>query len=320
MQASPDRLKVPCDPLGETLQQLRMKGMFYCHSELSEPWGMEMPVMKGVLMFHVVMEGSCLLRMEGTEERILRPGEFALVPHGEGHLLSSGHKVHCVDLFEIERKEYSERYEVLEWGGGGAKTSMICGAVRFEHPAAVQLVRLLPRLIHVTRWGEIEAEWIQSTLRLLELETRLLRPGSDAVITRLSDILLIQALRWWLSESSGAQKGWLGALRDERIGQVMIWMHRAPERDWTVESLASKVAMSRSGFSARFSELVGESPKRYLTRWRMQVALDLLREDEQLTLWEVADRFGYRSEAAFSRAFKRMLGVSPGKARRENKA
>lgn len=319
MPTLPNKNNSSYDTFGETLQHLRMQGVFYCHSELSAPWGMIMPIMENILMFHVVLEGSCLLRINDTQECMLHPGEFALIPHGEGHLLSSDDKASCVDLFDIERKEYSEHYEVLEWGGGGERTSMICGAVRFEDPAAIQFVHLLPQLIHVKHWGEVESEWVESTLKLLDLETRLLRPGSDAVITKLTDILLIQALRWWLEKSPSADRGWLGALQDDRIGKAMTLIHRTPEKDWTVESLASKIAMSRSGFSARFSELVGESPKRYLTRWRMQVALDLLCEDEQLTLLEVSEHFGYRSKAAFSRAFKRVIGASPGKARRKKR-
>ena len=158
-------------------------------------------------------------------------------------------------------------------------------------------------------------EWIQSTLRLMAAEARELRPGGETIITRLADILIIQAIRSWMAEDPSAKTGWLGALQDKQIGYSIVLIQRDPAREWTVASLADEVAMSRSAFAARFKELVGESPMQYITHWRMNVALTWLQE-ENLSLGELAARLGYRSEAAFSRAFKRFIGVSPGAARR----
>ena len=158
-------------------------------------------------------------------------------------------------------------------------------------------------------------EWIQSTLRLMAAEARELRPGGETIITRLADILVIQAIRTWLAEDPSAKTGWLGALQDKQIGYSILLIQRDPAREWTVASLAEEVAMSRSAFAARFKELVGESPLQYITRWRMNLALTWLKE-ENVSLGELANRLGYRSEAAFSRAFKRLIGVSPGSARR----
>jgi AraC-like DNA-binding protein len=160
---------------------------------------------------------------------------------------------------------------------------------------------------------------MQSTLRLIATEAASLRPGGEAVLTRLSDILVIQALRGWIEHDPAAQHGWLGALRDPQIGRAISLIHRAPARGWTVASLASEVAMSRSAFAARFTELVGEPAMRYVTRRRMQVARAWLAEDGA-TVAEVAGRLGYRSEAAFSRAFKRMDGASPGAVAAGNRA
>jgi AraC-like DNA-binding protein len=135
------------------------------------------------------------------------------------------------------------------------------------------------------------------------------------VITRLGDILVIQAIRSWIESDPAAQTGWLGALQDRQIGRAITLIHRDPARVWTVESLADELAMSRSAFAARFTELVGEPVMRYVARWRMHLALSALKE-EGATVGELADRLGYRSEAAFSRAFKRIIGISPGAARR----
>jgi AraC-like DNA-binding protein len=187
--------------------------------------------------------------------------------------------------------------------------------VFFDHPAARHLTALLPPVIQVQGWRSAESEWIASTLRLMASEARAPRPGGEEVITRLADILVIQAIRVWLEQESSSASGWLSALRDPQVGRALAMIHRDPVREWRVETLAAEVAMSRSAFAERFSRLVGEAPMQYVTRWRMYLALDALR-DERATVGEIALRLGYGSEAAFSRAFKRFLGVSPGAARR----
>jgi AraC-like DNA-binding protein len=142
-----------------------------------------------------------------------------------------------------------------------------------------------------------------------------LRPGGETIITRLADILVIQTIRSWMAEDPLAKTGWLGALQDKQIGYAILLIQREPARVWTVASLADEVAMSRSAFAARFKELVGEAPMQYITRWRMNLALTWLNAEDQ-SLGEIANRLGYQSEAAFSRAFKRFIGISPGAARR----
>ncbi len=208
----------------------------------------------------------------------------------------------------------SERYEVLRHGGGGAPTGLICGAVRFAHPAAGHLVEILPRTIRIEASSSPRLEWMQSILRLMASEAGEFRPGGEAVITRLGDILVIQAIRAWIESDPAAQRGWLGALQDPQIGRAISSVHRDPARDWTVASLAHELTMSRSAFAARFTEVVGEPVMSYVARWRMQVAVAALKEGD--TVGQLADRLGYRSEAAFSRAFKRVIGVSPGAIRR----
>jgi AraC-like DNA-binding protein len=293
-----------------------MSGIFYSRSEFTAPWGLAMPPMPGCMMFHVVTSGECWLDVDGEPPRLLRPGDFALVPHGEGHIISSAPDAPVEDLFTIPRNQISDRYETIHYGRGGAVARLVCGAVRFDHPAARDLLRLLPRTINVTSWDSAQAEWIQSTLRLMAAEARALQPGGETVMTRLADILVIQAIRSWIAGETGAQAGWLGALRDKQIGRAMQLIHREPAVNWSVASLAREAAMSRSAFAARFRELVGESPMQYVSRWRMQVAVTLL-EEGQVSVGEMAERLGYGSEAAFSRAFKRVVGRSPGAVRRK---
>lgn len=314
---SPDYPWASVDPLGETLHFLHMSGVFYTRSEFTAPWGLALPAFPDCLMFHVVTSGRCWLEIEGADPHLLQPGNLALVPHGEGHRLLSEPGVPAAKLFDLPREQISERYEILRHGQGGTAANMICGTVRFDHPAAHQLVRLLPKLICIEAWQSPQMEWIQSTLHLMATEAREMRPGGETIITRLADILIVQTIRSWMAEDPLAQTGWLGALQDKQIGYAILLVQRDPGRVWTVASLAEEIAMSRSAFAARFKKLVGESPMQYITRWRMNVALTWLR-NEEMSVGELADRLGYQSEAAFSRAFKRFIGVSPGAARRNS--
>ena len=305
--------------MGEALHSLRMSGTLYCRSELSAPWAIALPVEKDCLSFHVVTSGGCWLQVEGADPLLLRPGDLALVPHSDGHCIASEPNVLALRLEELQFEKVSERYYILRYGGGGASTRLVCGEVRFNHPAARRLLELLPRVIHVETSSSPQMDWMQSTLRLMAAEATELRPGGETVITRLTDILVIQAIRSWIQEDPTAQTGWLGALQDKQMGRAIMLIHRNPEHPWTVASLASEVAMSRSAFAARFTELVGEPAMHYVGGWRMHLALTWLKED-RVTLAELASRLGYESEAAFSRAFKRFIGVSPGVVRRSDEA
>jgi AraC-like DNA-binding protein len=299
------------DPLGEALHFLRMSGVLYCHSECTAPWGVALPQLAGCLMLHVVTSGHCWLEAEGTEPRRLQPGDLALVPHGQGHRLVHEPGAAVVKLFDAPLERLNERYETLRIDGGGSTTSMVCGVVRFDHLTAHHLITVLPRVLVVEASGSAQSEWMHSTLRLLALEARQMRPGAQAVVSRLADILLIQAIRAWIEQEPAAQGGWLGALKDRQIGRALALVHRDPARNWALGSLAAEVGLSRSAFAARFTQLVGLPPMQYLGRWRMHVAMARLQEHDD-GLAELAGRVGYQSEAAFSRAFKRHMGVAPG--------
>jgi AraC-like DNA-binding protein len=311
------------DPLGEALHVLRMSGSFYARSELSAPWGLTLPPDRQALWFHVVTVGGGWLEVDGTDPRYLRPGDFALVPHGDGHRLRSDADAPAPSVDALAHHYVSDRYALLHHGGGGASTSLVCGTVRFGHPAARNLVDLLPRTIVIETSTGVppvpETEWMHATLRLIAAEASAMRAGGEAVITRLSDILVIQAIRAWMAREGPTQTGWLGALQDPRIGRAMSLVHRDPAKPWSVASLARATAMSRSAFAARFTTLVGEPVMGYVTRWRMHLAIDWLQHDD-VPVAELAGRLGYESEAAFSRAFKRTVGMSPGAVRRSSEA
>ena len=308
--------KIPAftDPLGETLHLLRLTGTLYSRAELTAPWGVDMPAFEGYMMFHVVTSGHCWLEVEGEEPRLLQQGSLALVPHGNGHIIRSNPTAEAEPLFDIPVEKISDRYEIMRYGGDGDSTQLTCGVVSFDHVAGQQLIAQLPKVLQIDTWNAEDDSWLQSTLRFIAREARELRPGGETVITHLADILIIQAIRTWIDSAPEADQGWLAALRDNHIGKALASIHREPEKNWTVDSLAKEVGLSRSGFSARFTHLVGESAKRYLTQWRMQLARAQLQETSD-TLAIVADRYGYQSEAAFCRAFKREFGVPPGRIR-----
>ncbi len=302
------------DLLGEALHVLRLRGAFYCRSELTGPWALQMPTWPDCLTLHVVVSGRAVLQLDEADDVDLRPGELVLVPHGRGHVLSSTGSIAVERVEELSHHWISDQYAILRHGGPGDMTEIVCAMVRFDHPAARSLIDLLPPVLHMRTEGGDDRDRLGRVLALVIEEANEMRPGGEAVVARLSDVLVIQAVRSWL-EREPARSGWLGALTDVQVGRAVAAVHRDPTRPWTVTALARVSAMSRSAFSARFSEVVGEPAMRYVTRWRMYQAALALR-DEPISVAAAADRYGYSSEAAFSRAFTRVIGRLPGEFRR----
>lgn len=304
------------DFLGEALHLLKLQGAFYCQSELRAPWGIEMPPFDDSVMIHIVTSGSCSIVIEGQAPINLQQGDLILLPQGRGHGLTHGEPHPLTPLFDIPVNRISERYETMQFGGDGELCRITCCVAHFEHATGQELIKHLPAFMLINTWEQEDSDWLQSTMRFMAREAQNLKPGGETVITHLVDILIIQAIRNWLARANTESSGWLAALKDKKIGKALAAIHRSPEKNWSVDRLAEDVGMSRSAFSARFSELVGESAMRYLTRWRMQLAHMHLKNGSE-PLMVLADQLGYQSEAAFSRAFKRVFGLSPGAVRQE---
>lgn len=309
----------PVPSIGEALRFIRVAGIFYCPSELTEPWGLALPPMPDTLWFHVVTSGSCTIEVTPNAPLRVHSGDLVLVPHGAGHRAWGAETAPTPLVVDLPHDYVSDRYAVLRHGGGGDRTDVICGGVRLDHPAARHLIDVLPNLIHIASAEMPRSDWVHATLGLIADETREVRPGADAVVTRLCDILVVQAIRAWIEHDPAARTGWLGTLRDTQLGVALARVLAEPARQWTVESLAAKAAMSRSAFASKFTELVGEPPMRYVTRLRMYHALDLL-ETTDSTVAAIAHDVGYESEAAFSRAFTRVIGLAPSSARSRYRA
>lgn len=303
------------DPLAEALHSLRTDGAFYCRSELSAPWALEMPTMDGCVWFHAVTVGRYTLQTDDAEAIEVSTGDFVLVTHGRGHTLRSDPETPAELVTEVPQEMVSDRYSLLEYGKGGAPTTLVCGVIRLETPFVSDLGALLPPLIHLDAASLMQTEWVRGTLRLLAAEAKRLRPGGEMVLTRLADILVVQSIRAWLENHAQQQTGLIAAVNDAHIGRVLMQVHKDPSSERCLTSLAAIAGMSRSGFSARFRQLMNETPMQYVTRLRMRAAQRILQE-EKANVGELATQFGYRSEAAFNRAFKRCVGVSPGAVKR----
>lgn len=302
------------EPLGDGLHLLRFTGALYCRAELSAPWGVEFPRLDGYMTLPVVLAGRCVLEI-GGERHILEAGSAALITRGVPHRLLSTADAASTPLFDIPVEQLSKTYEHMRFGGGGERAQVAYAALRVDAPLTARLIAELPDLIRVDAWDDGEAGVFQAVLRLLAREAEVIEPGGEAVMTRLADVLVIQVLRWWLRNADHDATGWLAALRDPQIGHALGRMHARPDEEWTLVELARQANMSRSAFAERFSTLVGEPPMRYLAGWRLEHAhSELVHTTDSIA--SISSRVGYASEAAFSRAFKRHHGTTPGAVRR----
>lgn len=293
--------------LDETLRTFGMTGVFYAVSDLAAPWGITMPPMPGTMIFHLLTRGEAVVEVDGTRDTV-SPGDLLLVPHGTGHVILDRPGSLPTPLFDLPRVEQTDRYERVRLPGDGARTELICGAVSFTGLGAGRLVQSLPSVLRLG--PDDDSGWQRAALDLIGAESRHPRPGSDVVTARLADVLVVQAIRGWL-ESEAPDRGWVAGLRDPVLGRALSSFHADPAAPWSLESLARQAGLSRSAFAARFTDLTGESPIGYVTAWRMDLAARLVR-DGSLPLSRVAERVGYRSEAAFNRAFRRAHGLTPG--------
>ncbi|MDX1642736.1 MAG: AraC family transcriptional regulator [Thermoanaerobaculia bacterium] len=304
------------DALSRILDGVEMRGSLYFPAELRSPWGLAVPSDEHVCRFHVAVEGSCHLTCGGRRVQIAR-GDLALVPHGRDHLLQDDPATPTVDLESaLAEREYDGR-GVFRWGEDGVTCRLVCGHFSFDREAARPLLEALPGVIHIQATPTYDFRWIDQVMRFIGEEMNSERPGSRVISRRLSEVLFVQVIRHY-AETASEPVPVLAGIVDPRLSRALEAMHRELDRAWTVEALASEAGMSRTAFSVHFKKLIGRTPIEYLTSQRMIEAGRLLRAGE--SSGAVADRVGYRSEAAFARRFKQVHGIGPGGYRRSRSA
>jgi AraC-like DNA-binding protein len=326
------------DILSDVLRSVRLRGALYFHVSCARDWAAEAPssceiagaVMPGsehVMEFHVVISGDCWGGVvDGVPVR-LAAGDLILFPHGDPHVVSSAPGMRAppnpAGYFErmSQPRPFALHLEASEVCVGAAPegpgvTTLVCGFLGCDLRPFNPLIASLPRLMHVpARSGQ---DWVVQCARQAAAETFEPRPGSSAMLERLSEMTFIEAVRRYLGSLPEGSQGWLAGLRDRFVGRAIALLHDAPAEPWTVDELGRRIGLSRSALHERFSGMVGQTPMQYLASWRMQVAAGLLR-DTAATVASVALDVGYQSEASFARAFKRAVGKPPALWRRQSR-
>jgi AraC-like DNA-binding protein len=301
------------DVLADVLSVTRLGAVVVAQAELVPPWGLEIdPAAEAHV--HVVSRGTCWMRLTG-ERRYLRldAGDVVLIRAGVGHSICDDPKTKP-GAHERVLEAMPRRLAALPSSHAHETTKVLCAKYLFQHLPPHPLTSLLPPLIHLpARQAERHGQ-LQLLLQLLRHEATNAESGTELVVPRLVDSLLVFIVRAWLAEQPVGAGGWFGALRDPAIAKALSLIHERPQAHWSLEELARQVGQSRATFARRFAELVGETPGAYLTRWRMCLATKLLSET-QLSLEEIAPKVGYETAAAFSRAFRRSRGSAPGRFR-----
>jgi AraC-like DNA-binding protein len=264
-----------------------------------------------VIEYHVVARGGCWATALGDEALRLREGDLIAFPQGDPHVLSSAPGMRAEPEMAVFARGSTPLPMVYELGGGGPeRTRIVCGFLGCDERPFNPLLAALPRMIHLPAADPRSSPgWFGTLLNAAVSESGQNRPGAENVLARLSELMFVEVIRRYLDTLPAAQSGWLAGLRDPVIGQALAALHGDAASAWTVERLARLVGVSRSGFAERFTEMVGQPPMQYLALWRMQLASHLLTDGRPVAA--VAEAIGYESEAAFSRAFKKLVGQPP---------
>ena len=318
------------DSLSDILKSVRLEGAVYLNSEFTAPWcirgkyGVEnlsewLAGADHVMFFHFLVDGTCKVRLsEGTDVLDVFAGDLVLFPRDDRHLMGSDVRLPPVETADLLRGDAilaDPDLIRLRHGGGGAPTRFVCGYLACSRSVVRPLFEALPRVLRIPIGDGPASALVRDLLRVGVRESSESRPGAGSMLAKLSELLFVEALRRYVEALPPEGTGWLAGVRDPQVGRALALMHAEPGSAWTVDELARRVALSRSTLAERFTTLVGEPPMQYLTRWRLALAAQMLRSGRDAIV-RVAERSGYESEAAFSRAFKREFGVPPARWRR----
>jgi len=319
------------DPVSDALRAVRLTGAYFYLVEAAAPWAVAsvparelvpriLPEAEHLIAYHILVSGEVWGGIDGEPQTRMRAGDVLLFPQGDAHVLSSAPGMRATPDMSMFSRSPTALPLVYELGGGGPERSrIVCGFLGCDERPYNPLLSALPTVIHLEAAGPTAAAgWLATLLNIALKESGSARAGTENVLARLSEVMFVEAIRRYLETLPPSQTGWLAGLRDPVVGQALSALHGAPEQAWTVERLAQLVGLSRSVFAERFTDMVGQPPMQYLALWRMQLASRLLMEGGQVAA--VADAVGYESEAAFSRAFKKLVGQAPATWRRGHTA
>jgi len=307
------------DVLSDVLRMVRVTSQIRCRGEFTAPWGMEVAARPETIPFYVMAQGSGYLEMDGLPAPVaLVSGDVVMLSQGSAHRLRDSPQSAVTPLDAMmEHGGCNGTHRVMRGEGHGAPTTLIAGTFTIVNRVHPILSGISP-LVHMRTTSTCPVPWLDATLQLIAAESSSERPGSQITVSRLMDVLFIQLVRADILEHADSghecKPNVLYALSDAQLAKGINAIHRDPARPWTVAELAAESGMSRTAFSVRFSKMAGISPLAYATQWRMIRATDMLVYGEG-TIAEIAEAVGYESEAAFGKAFKREVGVAPGRYR-----
>jgi AraC-like DNA-binding protein len=308
------------DPLSEVLRSVRLMGGLFLEGRFTAPWSVHSrispeecrPYMTApgqVIGFHVVIDGRLLIAVEGQPPIEVRAGEIVLLPRSDAHTLASAPGIPSVSAQALIQPSHDGGLMRVVYGGGGEPTRIVCGFLGSEQHYN-PLIATLPRLLKLDVRQGASRDWVEASVRFAADELARGGLASSGVIARLSELLLVEAVRNYASNLGEEETGWLRGVTDPHIGRALALIHGDIAKSWSADELANKVALSRSAFMERFTALIGMPPIRYLKTWRLQTARLQLRET-RVTIAQLAHAVGYESVEAFSRAFKRESGLPP---------
>lgn len=300
----------PRDTVTDLLAALAVHSSVFCLSDLAAPWGFAVEG-AGMPKFHLVLEGDCWLRVEGLDPVRLGAGELVILPRGERHTMSDDLGSPVIGLDQMIADHPLDASARLWYSGDGARTRLLCGGFALAAPVPGHLLTVLPPILIVDPGSTSISSWVEPVFALIRDEASHAAPGAQVIFAKLADVFLAQALRAFLAGAGQAGLLGPGPRPDPPIEQATALMRDQPARPWTVHSLAREVGMSRTSFTSRFRDAVGESPMRHLAMVRLGQAAGFLVAAD-LSVEAIARRTGYANNACLSKAFKREFGISPG--------
>jgi AraC-like DNA-binding protein len=316
------------DALSDVLRAVRLTGAVFFNLDVKAPWVAEtptaarcvpyvMPSAGFLIEYHVVTRGSCWGGLVGEEPVRLQTGDIIVFPQGGAHVLSSAPGMRFTpDMTYYEGAEQIQLPFQLQFGGEGPDgAGVVCGFLGCDARPFNPLLAALPRFLHLPASSPHRSAWLNHILQAAVDESVNKRSGGESVLGRLSELMFIEVVRSYVQTLAAGETGWLAGLADKHIAAALNAMHGKPAQAWTLEELARTAGLSRSAFAERFTQVIGQPPIQYLTEWRMQLATGLLANSKD-SVAQIAVQVGYESEAAFSRAFKKLIGSPPAEWRR----